>query len=151
MQRALLVRHYLHSFIATAVPFSLENSDKTCANGAIRGVLMRTFLVQQSSSSRWLSAFSTKRSPFLRRYKRVLMSAVFLGVAVLMVIAAAGGQQFSFIPNGVFFPNPGGTSQTYSTAGGGIRLTRPFFQSPGTYGRSCRAIHQPRDRLALPA
>src|SRR5260370_13720477 len=124
MQRAVLVRHYLHSFIATAVPFSLENSDKTCANGAIRGVLMRTFLVQQSSSSRCLSAFSTKRSPFLRRYKRVLMSAVFLGVAVLMVIAAAGGQQFSFIPNGAVFPDPVGTAQTSSPAGRRNDLTR---------------------------
>src|SRR6266852_1234049 len=151
MQRALLVRHYLYSFIATAVPFSLENSDKTCANGAIRGVLMRTFLVQQSSSSRCLSAFSTKRSPFLRRYKRVLMSAVFLGVAVLMVIAAAGGQQFSFIPNGVFFPNPGGASQTYSTTGGGIDLTGPFFQSLGTNGRSCGTCHQPSDAMSVAA
>ena len=112
---------------------------------------MRTFLVQQSSSSRCLSAFSTKRSPFLRRYKRVLMSAVFLGVAVLMVIAAAGGQQFSFIPNGVFFPNPGGTSQTYSTAGGGIDLTGPFFQSLGTNGRSCGTCHQPSDGMSVSA
>ncbi len=112
---------------------------------------MRAFLAQQSSFSRCLSAFSTKRSPFLRRYKRVLMSAVFLGVAVLMVIAAAGGQQFSFIPNGVFFPNSGGASQTYSTAGGGIDLTGPFFQSLGTNGRSCGTCHQPSDGMSISA
>jgi len=79
------------------------------------------------------------------------MSAVFLGVAVLMVIAAAGGQQFSFIPNGVFFPNSGGASQTYSTAGGGIDLTGPFFQSLGTNGRSCGTCHQPSDGMSISA
>src|SRR5260370_2019962 len=151
MQRALLVRHYLYSFIATAVPFSLENSDKTCANGAIRGVLMRTFLAQQSSFTRFLSPFSNNGSALLRQYKAVMISAVLLAVAALMVIAAAGGQQFSFIPNGVFFPNPGGASQTYSTAGGGIDLTGPFFQSVGTNGRSCGTCHQPSDGMSISA
>jgi len=68
-----------------------------------------------------------------------------------MVIAAAGGQQFSFIPNGVFFPNSGGASQTYSTAGGGIDLTGPFFQSLGTNGRSCGTCHQPSDGMSISA
>jgi len=112
---------------------------------------MRTFPAQQSSFIRYLSPFSTKKSPFLRKYKAVMISAVFLAVAALMVIAAAGGQQFSFIPNGVFFPNSGGASQTYSTAGGGIDLTGPFFQSLGTNGRSCGTCHQPSDGMSISA
>jgi cytochrome c peroxidase len=112
---------------------------------------MRTFLAQQSSFIRCLSPFSTKRSAFLRRHKGVMMSAVFLAVATLIVIAAAGGQQFSLIPNGVFFPNPGGASQTYSTAGGGIDLTGPFFQSLGTNGRTCGTCHQPSDGMSISA
>ncbi len=112
---------------------------------------MRTFPAQQSSFIRYLSPFSTKKSPFLRKYKAVMISAVFLAVAALMVIAAAGGQQFSFIPNGVFFPNSGGASQTYSTAGGGIDLTGPFFQSLGTNGRTCGTCHQPSDGMSISA
>src|SRR3989454_2394837 len=95
--------------------------------------------------------FSAKRSPFLRLHKRVMVSAVFLAVAMLIVIAAAGGHQFSLIPNGVFFPNPGGASQTYSTAGGGIDLTGPFFQSLGTNGRTCGTCHQPSDGMSVSA
>ncbi len=112
---------------------------------------MRTFPAQQSSFIRYLSPFSTKKSPFLRQYQAVMISAVLLAVAALMVIAAASGQQFSSIPNGVFFSNPGGASQTYSTAGGGIDLTGPFFQSLGTNGRSCGTCHQPSDGMSISA
>jgi len=56
------------------------------------------------------------------------VSAVVLGAgAVLAVVAAVNGQAVNgeegalpfvrFIPNGVFFPNPGGASQTYSAEG----------------------------------
>lgn len=87
----------------------------------------------------------------MRRYGHNIISAVFLAVATLMVIAAAGGKQFSFIPNGVFFPNSGGASQTYSTTGGGIDLTGPFFQNLGTNGRTCGTCHQPSDGMSISA
>jgi cytochrome c peroxidase len=90
----------------------------------------------------------------MRQYKSRLISAVLLAVAALTVIGAASGEQFSFrsfIPNGVFFPNPGGASQTYSTTGGGIDLTGPFFQNLGTNGRTCATCHQPSDGMSVSA
>jgi cytochrome c peroxidase len=93
----------------------------------------------------------------MRRHNRLILSAVALAVVTLLVIAAAKGQEisfsslFSFIPNGVFFPNPGGASQTYSTSGGGIDLAGPFFQSLGTNGRSCATCHQPSDGMSVSA
>jgi cytochrome c peroxidase len=87
----------------------------------------------------------------------VLIGALLTG-AVLAAIAGAAAQQhspfagiFSFIPNGVFFPNPNGASQTYSTSGGGIDLTGPFFQSMGTNGRTCGTCHQPSDGMSVSA
>src|SRR5258708_15536479 len=68
-----------------------------------------------------------------------------------MAIAALHGQQITFIPNGVFFANPGGASETYSTTGGGIDQTGPFFQSLGTNGRSCGSCHQPSDGMSVSA
>jgi cytochrome c peroxidase len=88
----------------------------------------------------------------MRQYRRHFISAVFLTVAAMMLIVAASGQQISlssFIPNGVFFPNPGGASQTFSTTGGGIDLTGPFFQSLGTNGRNCGTCHQPNDGMSI--
>jgi cytochrome c peroxidase len=57
----------------------------------------------------------------------------------------------TFIPNGTSFLNPGGASQTSSTAGGGIDLTGLFFQSLGTNGRSCGSCHQPSDAMSVSA
>jgi len=57
----------------------------------------------------------------------------------------------TFIPNGTSFPNLGGASQTYSTAGGGIDQTGLFFQSLGTNGRSCGTCHQPSDGMSVSA
>jgi len=93
---------------------------------------------------------------------RSIVSAVVLGAsAVLAVFAAVDGQAahgeegqlpfVRFIPNGVFFPNPGGASQTYSTIGRGIDQTGPFFQSLGTNGRSCGTCHQPSDGMSVSA
>src|SRR5712692_7595326 len=93
----------------------------------------------------------TKGSSQTRQYRRNIIPAVLLIFAALVVISAVRGQQISFIPNGVFFPNPGGASQTYSTAGGGIDLTGPFFQSLGTNGRSCGTCHQPSDGMSVSA
>jgi hypothetical protein len=71
-----------------------------------------------------------------------------------MAIAAASGQQIpfvTFIPNGIFFPNPNGASETYSTVNGGIDMTGPFFQSLGTNGRTCGTCHQPSDGMSVSA
>src|SRR5258708_19631025 len=68
-----------------------------------------------------------------------------------MAIAALHGQQITFIPNGVFFANPGGASETYTPTGGGIDQTGPFFQSLGTNGRSCGSCHQPSDGMSVSA
>lgn len=87
----------------------------------------------------------------------ILIGALLTG-AVLAAIAGAGAEQhspltgiFSFIPNGVFFPNLNGASQTYSTSGGGIDLTGPFFQSMGTNGRTCGTCHQASDGMSVSA
>jgi cytochrome c peroxidase len=100
------------------------------------------------------SQLSGKGSTIARRYRRNIICAVFLAAAMLGVIAAVSGQQipfFSFIPNGVFFPNPSGASQTYSTINGGLDLTGPFFQSLGTNGRTCATCHQPSDGMSVSA
>jgi cytochrome c peroxidase len=86
--------------------------------------------------------------------KRFVISAVVVGCATLAMIAVVNGQQLSFrdfIPNGLFFPNPNGASQTYSANGGGIDLTNPFFQSLGTNGRACATCHQPSDGMSVSA
>jgi cytochrome c peroxidase len=93
-----------------------------------------------------------------KRSLRIRKCAVVLGVgSVLAVVAAVNGQDRGssffppFIPNGAVFPNPGGASQTYSTIGGGIDQTGPFFQSLGTNGRSCASCHQPSDGMSVSA
>jgi hypothetical protein len=77
--------------------------------------------------------------------------------AMSMALQGASGDQgpfaglLSFIPNGVFFPNPHGASQTYSANGAGIDLTGLFFQSLGTNGRACGTCHQPSDGMSVSA
>jgi cytochrome c peroxidase len=69
-------------------------------------------------------------------------------------IARANGIEIPFItyiPNGIFFPNPAGASQTYSSVGMGIELTGPFFQQLGTNGRTCATCHQPDDAMSISA
>src|SRR5215472_15550188 len=97
--------------------------------------------------SRARSETPTIRCP----HGRNLPTALLLGLATLVAIAAVHAGEISFIPNGVLFPNPGGASQTYSTIGGGIDQTGPFFQSLGTNGRSCGTCHQPRDGMSVSA
>jgi cytochrome c peroxidase len=97
---------------------------------------------------RFLSEESRRRHGF----NRALFASALLAFATLMAIVAVGGQQtplITFIPNGVFFANPGGASETYSTTGGGIDLTGPFFQSLGTNGRACGTCHQPSDGMSV--
>lgn len=83
-----------------------------------------------------------------------MLAAVLGGTVLLLAMAAASGQQtrlLRLIPNGVFFPNVNGASQTYSSNNGGIDLTGPFFQSMGTNGRSCATCHQPSDGMSVSA
>jgi mono/diheme cytochrome c family protein len=86
-----------------------------------------------------------------RQYKRKIIAGTFLIVATFLVISAVGGQGTPFVPNGMQFPNPGGASQTYSTAGRGIEQSGPFFQNLGTNGRSCATCHQPADGMSISA
>lgn len=110
---------------------------------------MQNFSACQSHFVCSVAEFLAKRVSFNRRYKRNLLSAVFVLAATLLAIVGVNGQQLRFIPNGTFFPNPSGALQTYSTANGGIDLTGPFFQSLGTNGRSCGTCHQPSDAFSV--
>ena len=91
------------------------------------------------------------------RYGRHVITGAFLCAAILLAIEGVSGEQnpftsfLKFIPNGVFFPNANGASQTYSANGGGIDLTGPFFQSLGTNGRTCGTCHQPSDGMSVSA
>jgi len=111
---------------------------------------MRTF-AHQSSFMRCLSQFLADSFQIKRQHRRFILSAVFLAVATLVAIVGVSGQQFTFIPNGTFFANSGGASETYSTTSGGIDLTGPFFQSMGTNGRACATCHQPSDAMSVAA
>jgi len=112
---------------------------------------MQTFPAQRSSFTSCLSQFFDRRSKLPYHYRRNIISTVLITVATLIAIGALHGQQITFIPNGVFFANPGGASETYSTTGGGIDQTGPFFQSLGTNGRSCGSCHQPSDGMSVSA
>jgi cytochrome c peroxidase len=84
-----------------------------------------------------------------------------LGVAALLAVVFAPGMRADddnqgsdnrrFIPNGTPFLNPSGASQTFSSTGGGIDATGPFFQSLGSNGRSCASCHQPSDGMSISA
>lgn len=80
-----------------------------------------------------------------------MLSGALFTAAMLMALGATSSQQTNFIPNGTFFPNPGGASETYSTAAGGIDQTGPFFQSMGTNGRTCGTCHEPGDGMSIAA
>jgi cytochrome c peroxidase len=112
---------------------------------------MQTFPAHQSPSVRSASEFLARSVAVSRRYKRGLLTGACVTLATLLAIAGVSGQQFTFIPNGTFFANPTGASETYSTTGGGIDLTGPFFQSLGTNGRSCASCHQPSDAMSVAA
>jgi hypothetical protein len=76
---------------------------------------------------------------------------VLLFAVTRVAIAEHNGQPVTFIPNGTFFGNPAGASETYSTVAGGIDMTGPFFQSIGSNGRSCATCHQPSDAMSISA
>jgi cytochrome c peroxidase len=120
-------------------------SQPSYANRSVR-------LISYSVARFWFNMRSSAAA--LRRFKPSVFTGVLLMLATVMVVAAVGGQGIPFlklIPNGIFFPNPQGASQTYSTSGGGIDMTGPFFQSLGTNGRSCGSCHQATDGMSLSA
>lgn len=114
---------------------------------------MRTFPGMVSRLVSWVSQFFATRSLPKHRWKPGVLSVGFLLAAALMLVAALRGQQFTFIPNGTFFPNPTGESETFSTINSGVDLTGPFFQSLGTNGngRFCASCHQPSDGMSIAA
>jgi hypothetical protein len=109
--------------------------------------------------------FSTLRRGQMKKYAqswpRGKMRIWFLtsGAVILAMVCVRAAVGFtgellplvSFIPNGVFLPNPRGASETYSTSRGGIDLTGPFFESMGSNGRSCATCHQPSDGMSVSA
>jgi hypothetical protein len=99
-----------------------------------------------------LSRISTHFKSAIRpQYKRVAISGGLLVGAMLMAIGATSTQQITFIPNGTFFGNPGGASETYSPVAGGIDETGPFFQNMGTNGRTCASCHVPGEGMSISA
>lgn len=86
----------------------------------------------------------------LRQPKSAIVAGVVLMLATLAGLAAVSGDTIGFIPNGWFFPNGSGASQTISSQGG-MDLNSPFFQSLGTNGRSCSTCHQPSDGMSVSA
>src|SRR5260370_36145163 len=94
-------------------PVSKESKcKKNAPAGATRGVLMLTFPVWSFRFSRFMAQFFAKGSELKRQFKRNIISTVFLAVTTLGAIAARNGQQITFIPNGTFFGNPVGESET---------------------------------------
>src|SRR6266478_8372078 len=124
-------------------------SAKKCAHGAIRGVSMRPFPALRSCFARCSSQLSRKAFNLIHLSSRSVYIALLVVIFMLTVIVATRGNQITFIPNGTFFLNPSGASETYSTAGGGIDLTGPFFQNMGSNGRSCGSCHQPSDGMSV--
>jgi cytochrome c peroxidase len=101
--------------------------------------------------SRFTHRLSMLGSTMRFEYKRIVVSGILFAAAMLVAMGATSRQPFNFIPNGTPLRNPGGASETYSTMGGGIDETGPFFQSMGTNGRSCATCHQPSDGMSIAA
>lgn len=102
----------------------------------------------------WMCRSGANMYGAVSRNKRTASCCLFVTAAMLMAVAVVSGGQIpflNFIPNGVFFPNANGASQTYSANGGGIDMTGPFFQSLGTNGRSCATCHTPADGMSVSA
>ena len=117
------------------------------------GVLLQIGQNDARGTSMQTSRFFSKGWQHIRQSRRVIFSSFLVGFAVVLVAATLTGQQtplISFIPNGTFFLNPTGGSETYSTLNG-IDLTGPFFQSLGTNGRSCGTCHQASDGMSVAA
>ncbi len=105
--------------------------------------------MQRSTVHRLIGVFHSHKGA--RRLIFLAFVAMMLGFAGART--SIGRALSNFIPNGTFFANPSGASETYSTTGGGIDQTGPFFQSLGTNnnGRSCATCHQPSDGMSVAA
>ena len=85
--------------------------------------------------------------------RRVAIVFSTLATMVLVVVGNLSGQfglppsSQQFIPNGTSFLNPGGTSQTFSTVGGGIDQTG-LFPSSKVWEPNDRSLAQPATRRA---
>lgn len=112
---------------------------------------MQTLSAQKFHFTSYVLRFFRKEGATTHLFRHIIVSTALLGTAMWIVITTVSGHQISLIPNGVFFPNPAGASQTISTAGRGIDLTGPFFQSLGSNGRACGTCHQPSDGMSVSA
>jgi|SRR5215470_994815 len=65
-----------------------------------------------------------------QHYIRKVIGVVPFMLATLIVVTAAYGQRVPFIPNGIFFPNPGGFENLQHNWWG-HRPNRAFFPEPG--------------------
>ncbi len=74
----------------------------------------------------------------MEKWRRLLGPVIVAASLVLQSPAYAES-----LPNLFPFPNATGFLETYSTAGGPISLSGPFFQPLGTNGRSCASCHRP--------
>jgi cytochrome c peroxidase len=109
---------------------------------------MRTYSARFSQLHRLSTSFKAAMG---HRYKQVAISGGLFVVAMLMAMGATSTQQVTFIPNGTFFANPGGASETYSAMAGGIDETGPFFQNMGSNGRTCASCHLPGEGMSISA
>lgn len=100
-------------------------------------------------AAKFLSTISRPVAILRRLNFAVTAGSLFL-FAALAGLAAVSADPIGFIPNGLFFPNPTGASQTISSAGA-MDLSSPFFKSIGTNGRSCVTCHQPSDGMSVSA
>lgn len=112
---------------------------------------MPIFTAQNFRSTLLLVSNCWRRLRLTHQQGRFISCAPLLVVATLVTIAVASGKQYFFIPNGTYFTNRDGASETFSAINGGIDLTGPFFQSLGTNGRSCGTCHQPSDGMSVSA
>jgi cytochrome c peroxidase len=112
---------------------------------------MQVLPAKFSKFPRLFSRLHRPKSMRSRPDKRWIIRSVLVLAGVMLAIATVNGRSFPFIPNGVYFLNPSGASQTYSTVGGGMDQTGPFFQSMGTNGRTCATCHQPGDAMSVSA
>jgi hypothetical protein len=88
------------------------------------------------------------------RSRRTFLAAFVLTAATVSAIFGTSGQPndiVSFIPNGFFFPNPNGASQSYCTINGDVDQTGPSSQSLGTNGRFGSSCHPPSDGRSVSA
>lgn len=113
------------------------------------GYQQRLFRLANNIAAKYVSNMRMPAA-VVRRFNFAVIAAVLLLVASLAGFAGVSGNTIGFIPNGLFFPNPSGASQTISSAGR-MDLNSPFFNSLGTNGRSCVTCHQPSDAMSVSA